>query len=297
MTNDADRRSSTEKYSSTTTYESAREPQAYGEVGSLFPADEPPKRRRGPRWWVGWRQFFRNLVRMVAVFGLGLLAIALIEHFTDWEFGGHSSRKHHSSHSSSHPHPAGGSPAAPTTTATPTVPGFHVVTDPFDEVAYDVPGDWIIEHGSESHGFARNGDEMKAVTSAWKELTTCGERAISLLRGSFLPYDPDLASDSVVRAARLAYGVSEVAPRAESFTSTAGVSGVLAQVHGNAGPDERDCPSTGFTVYAFVFGIGPYNTAHTLVVALDDPPGTKLDTKLARRIASTVRPLPGGPTP
>ncbi len=195
--------------------------------------------------------------------------------------------------------------AAPTTTsapsksakpapaaASPVIPGYQVVQILDRGAAYDAPADWKVDPaGTATWGTGSNPLVIAGLAQDGKNYCPSYTRTNAFLTMSGQADPAAAAADIGTRMATFGWTNSVAKPgTAEPMVSLDGqLHGSFVETTGSAPPPAPGCATT-FSIYAFAFP--SENGNFVMTIAADTGVDKALDKETAKRILSSIRPLP-----
>lgn len=175
----------------------------------------------------------------------------------------------------------------------PIVPGYQVVEILDRGAAYDAPPEWKVDPvGTAAWGSGSNPLEIAGLAQDGKNYCPNYTRTNAFLTMSPQTDPAAAAADVGARMAKFGWSNATVAAPApaEPMVSLDGqLHGALVETTGSAPPPAPGCATT-FAVYTFAFP--SENGNFVMTVAADTGVDKSVDKETAKRILSTIRPLP-----
>ncbi len=175
----------------------------------------------------------------------------------------------------------------------PLIPGYQVVPVPERGAAYDVPQEWKIDPaGTAVWGTPPDTVEIAGLTQEGKDYCPRYTRTNAFLTMSAQPDPAVAAADVGTRTAKVGWSPTAATTpgSVESLQSMDGqLHGAFVETTGSAPPPAPGCAST-FSVFTFAFP--SENGSFVMTIAADTGVDKSVDKDTAKRILSSIRPLP-----
>lgn len=186
-------------------------------------------------------------------------------------------------------------PAPPGPTPAPMIPGYQVVQILDRGAAYDAPADWTVDPlGTAIWGTGTGSKPLEIAGLSQEGKNYCPNYTRT---NAFLTLSPEAepaaaAADIGKRMAAFGWSGATLGPAGtpEPMVSLDGqLHGSFVETTGTAPPPAPGC-ATSFSVYAFAFP--SENGNFVMAIAADTGLDKSVDRETAKRIVSTIRPLP-----
>ncbi|WP_157104036.1 hypothetical protein [Nocardia kruczakiae] len=175
----------------------------------------------------------------------------------------------------------------------PMVPGYQVVQILDRGAAYDAPAEWKVDPvGTAAWGSGSNPLEIAGLAQDGKNYCPNYTRTNAFLTMSPQADPAAAAADIGARMAKFGWSnatVAAPAPAQPMVSLDGQLHGAFVETTGSAPPPAPGCATT-FAVYTFAFP--SENGNFVMTVAADTGVDKSVDKETAKRILSTIRPLP-----